>query len=49
MIVQAIDSLVNEKDKSSCLKKSEYIICPQCFEKAYLSMDDKFMISISNS
>jgi len=48
MIVQAIDSIINEEENSSCLKKSEYVICPECFEKAYLSMDDKFMISISD-
>ena len=48
MIVQAIDSIVNEEENSSCLKKSEYVICPDCFEKAYLSIDDKFMISIND-
>ena len=48
MIVQAIDSIVNEEENSSCLKKSEYVICPDCFEKAYLSIDDKFIISISD-
>ena len=45
MKVQAWDLLL-DNDESKCLKKSDYIICPECKENARISVDDNYQISL---
>ena len=45
MKVQALDLIFNV-DQSVTLKKSNYIICPKCKEKAKISVDENYQISL---
>ena len=45
MKVQAWDLLL-DLDKSASLKKSNYIICPKCYQKARISIDNNYQICL---
>ena len=46
MRVQALDLIFNA-DQSVTLKKSNYIICPKCKEKAKISVDENYQITLN--